>query len=102
MTKIGDVFAVHATDRLDYALISRIFRTGFSRIPVWEDEHHKAIVGMLYAKDLMVGAVVLRHGLVFISIFPRCSVYRYCSSYLLQPASLFSRLSISLRGSAST
>lgn len=54
MTPVDKVFAVLAGDRLDYALISRIFRTGYSRIPVWEDERRRAVVGMLYAKDLMV------------------------------------------------
>jgi metal transporter CNNM len=54
MTPIQQVFAVCSSDRLDYATIAAIFRTGFSRIPVWADDRRTEIVGMLYAKDLMV------------------------------------------------
>ena len=53
MTPGGSLFSVREDDRLDYALIAAIYRAGYSRVPVW-DNAGSAIVGLLYAKDLML------------------------------------------------
>ena len=34
MTKMGDVFAIFTDERLDFPLMSRIYKSGFTRIPV--------------------------------------------------------------------
>jgi metal transporter CNNM len=52
-TPSARMFSLNASDRLDYELMERIFRTGYSRIPVWDDARRN-IVGTLYAKDLVL------------------------------------------------
>lgn len=53
MTPIDRVFSVKASDRLDQALLEKIFHAGYSRVPVW-DEAGMNIIGLLYAKDLVL------------------------------------------------
>jgi metal transporter CNNM len=53
-TPIERMFAVVASDILDYELMELIFRTGYSRVPVWNDESRTSIVGLLFAKDLVL------------------------------------------------
>ena len=48
MTPLRNVFAVKCSDRLDAALMEKIFRKGYSRIPVW-NEASTAVVGLLCA-----------------------------------------------------
>jgi metal transporter CNNM len=52
-TGLDKMFAVKATDVLDQNLLSLIFQSGFSRVPVWDDPKHN-IVGVLYVKDLVL------------------------------------------------
>lgn len=47
------MFALRSCDVLDYATMAAIYRTGYSRIPVW-DAGRTAVVGLLYAKDLVL------------------------------------------------
>jgi hypothetical protein len=53
MTPGDRLFSVKASDRLDYRLVASIYRAGYSRIPVWDDARTQ-IVGLLFAKDLML------------------------------------------------
>jgi len=53
MTPAERMFALKASDRLDSRLLAQIYRTGFSRVPVWDDVEAN-IIGVLYAKDLML------------------------------------------------
>ena len=52
-TPVERMFAVSASDVLDYELMELIFRTGYSRVPVWDDRR-ESIIGVLYAKDLVL------------------------------------------------
>lgn len=54
MTPAERMFTVNATDRLDFDTLSKIFQSGFSRVPVRESEGSDRFVGMLLAKDLML------------------------------------------------
>lgn len=56
MTPFKNIFCLKDTDRLDFATLSKIFKSGFSRLPVisghgnrWED-----VQGMLLTKDLIM------------------------------------------------
>ena len=53
LTPVSRMFSVSASDKLDNELMDRIFRTGYSRVPVWDDAKLH-VVGMLYAKDLVL------------------------------------------------
>ena len=56
MTPFDKVLHLKDTDKLDFATLSKIFKSGFSRLPVfsghgdrWED-----VCGMLLTKDLIM------------------------------------------------
>ncbi|KAF2894478.1 hypothetical protein ILUMI_11678 [Ignelater luminosus] len=51
MTKIEDVFMLDYDAILDFETVSEIMKSGYSRIPVYEDNRNN-IVTMLYIKDL--------------------------------------------------
>ncbi|KII72237.1 Metal transporter CNNM4 [Thelohanellus kitauei] len=51
MTKIENVFSIDENDVLDLKTISDIFKSGFSRIPVFRGSHDN-ITGILYVKDI--------------------------------------------------
>jgi metal transporter CNNM len=53
MTPINEVFMLEASERLDGAQLQRIWQTGHSRIPVYKTLRSD-IVGVLYAKDLLM------------------------------------------------
>ena len=53
MTPASDAFMISVGDRLNYALMKKIFRAGFSRIPVYDKDRHD-IVGLILSKDLML------------------------------------------------
>eukprot|EP01138_Halocafeteria_seosinensis_P005416 gb/GECG01005537.1/.p1 GENE.gb/GECG01005537.1/~~gb/GECG01005537.1/.p1 ORF type:complete len:421 (+),score=58.30 gb/GECG01005537.1/:1-1263(+) len=53
MTPSDKVFSLSSKDRLDYDVMSEIFRTGYSRIPVW-NARRTWIIGLLYSKDLIL------------------------------------------------
>jgi hypothetical protein len=52
MTDAEDVFMINVMDRLNYKLISEIFKTGHSRIPVYARDRND-VVGILLTKDLI-------------------------------------------------
>ena len=52
-TPVGEVFSLRASDRLNQQLMTAIFETGFSRIPVL-DASGERVVGVLHAKDLVL------------------------------------------------
>jgi metal transporter CNNM len=52
-TPAGRMFALRSSDVLDYATMAAIYRTGYSRVPVWNPPQ-TSIVGLLYAKDLIL------------------------------------------------
>ena len=52
MTKKEDCFLLHKTTRLNYDTIVEIFKTGFSRIPVYNKSEND-IMGVLVTKDLI-------------------------------------------------
>ncbi|KAJ7993724.1 hypothetical protein DPEC_G00257640 [Dallia pectoralis] len=51
MTPIGDSFMIHSDAVLDFNTMSEIMESGYTRIPVFEDERSN-IVDILYVKDL--------------------------------------------------
>lgn len=51
MTRLEDVFMLPITARLDFETVSKIQKSGYSRIPVYKDDR-KNIVALFYAKDL--------------------------------------------------
>uniref|UniRef100_T1KDX6 CNNM transmembrane domain-containing protein n=1 Tax=Tetranychus urticae TaxID=32264 RepID=T1KDX6_TETUR len=51
MTCLEDVFMLPLATRLDFDTVSRIEKSGYSRIPIYKDDR-KNIVGLLYVKDL--------------------------------------------------
>lgn len=54
MTPIDQVFTLASDAKLDFATIHRIFKLGFSRIPVCQADDPTKIVGVLYTKDLIL------------------------------------------------
>ena len=54
MTKIDKVFMVSEEDILDDNMVRHIWQKGHSRIPVYCGESRQSIVGVLYAKDLVL------------------------------------------------
>jgi metal transporter CNNM len=52
MTPAEEVFMVGVTENLDYKLIYEIFKSGYSRIPVYEKDKDD-VVGLILAKDLI-------------------------------------------------
>ncbi|GMH50474.1 hypothetical protein TrRE_jg10315, partial [Triparma retinervis] len=52
MTPLEDVFMVSIDDKLTFDLVAEIFKSGFSRIPVYE-VNEDSIVGLLLVKDLI-------------------------------------------------
>lgn len=53
MTPVSELFALGIRDVLDDATMLRVFRSGYSRIPVWGEDGAE-IVGILFAKDLLL------------------------------------------------
>jgi len=52
MTTIDNAFMLQADEKLDYNTIARIFREGYSRIPIY-DKDKNDILGLLLVKDLV-------------------------------------------------
>mmetsp|Transcript_12945 Transcript_12945/g.19982 ORF Transcript_12945/g.19982 Transcript_12945/m.19982 type:complete len:737 (-) Transcript_12945:116-2326(-) len=52
MTPLINVFMLSADERLGFDVVARIFKTGYSRIPVYEVSKSN-IVGLLFVKDLI-------------------------------------------------
>eukprot|EP00602_Paraphysomonas_sp_CaronLab_P013824 CAMPEP_0185041306 /NCGR_PEP_ID=MMETSP1103-20130426/40396_1 /TAXON_ID=36769 /ORGANISM="Paraphysomonas bandaiensis, Strain Caron Lab Isolate" /LENGTH=591 /DNA_ID=CAMNT_0027580963 /DNA_START=116 /DNA_END=1891 /DNA_ORIENTATION=- len=53
MTPIEDVFMIPSSGKLNFKILSEVFRAGYSRIPVYGKDRHD-IVGVLLAKDLIL------------------------------------------------
>eukprot|EP00899_Mesostigma_viride_P005795 jgi/Mesvir1/15216/Mv06446-RA.1 len=53
MTDISKVFMLEVSERLDFQTLYNIYKSGFTRIPVYED-YPQNMVGLLYAKDLIL------------------------------------------------
>lgn len=52
MTPLINVFMLNADERLGFDVVAKIFKTGYSRIPVYEVSKSN-IVGLLFVKDLI-------------------------------------------------
>ncbi|KAM5140415.1 metal transporter CNNM1 [Mantella aurantiaca] len=52
LTPLGDCFMLRADAVLDFATVSEILRSGYTRIPVYEGEQRANIVDVLFVKDL--------------------------------------------------
>jgi len=52
MTPIEDVYMLPVNTKLDFDVLTEIFKTGYSRIPVY-GRNQNNIVGLLYTKDLL-------------------------------------------------
>uniref|UniRef100_A0A7S3PYU5 CNNM transmembrane domain-containing protein n=1 Tax=Chaetoceros debilis TaxID=122233 RepID=A0A7S3PYU5_9STRA len=52
MTPIGNTFMLNVENKLNFETMATIFKTGYSRIPVYEDVCTN-IIGMLFVKDLI-------------------------------------------------
>ena len=68
MTPVDRVFAIGEDERLDYALMERIFRAGYSRVPVWSSDRSR-IVGILLSKDLLLLSPSQEHPVVAVMRF---------------------------------
>ncbi|MFA4941500.1 MAG: hemolysin family protein [Patescibacteria group bacterium] len=53
MTPRTEIFSLSIDQKLDQATVKKIFKSGHSRIPVYEEKFDN-IVGLLYAKDLIL------------------------------------------------
>ncbi|KAJ7325085.1 hypothetical protein JRQ81_018105 [Phrynocephalus forsythii] len=52
LTPLSDCFMLHSDAILDFATISEILRSGYTRIPVYEGDRRDNIVDLLFVKDL--------------------------------------------------
>ena len=52
MTPIKKVFTLSASNRLNASTLAEIFKSGFSRIPIFENDCHDCI-GIILTKDLI-------------------------------------------------
>nr|XP_056706415.1 metal transporter CNNM1 [Euleptes europaea] len=52
LTPLADCFMLRADAVLDFATVSEILRSGYTRIPVYEGERRDNIVDLLFVKDL--------------------------------------------------
>ena len=52
MTPLENVFMLSADEKLSFEIIAKIFKTGYSRIPVYEVDMNN-IIGLLFTKDLI-------------------------------------------------
>uniref|UniRef100_A0A8D2LE02 Metal transporter n=1 Tax=Varanus komodoensis TaxID=61221 RepID=A0A8D2LE02_VARKO len=52
LTPLSDCFMLRSDATLDFATISEILRSGYTRIPVYEGERRDNIVDLLFVKDL--------------------------------------------------
>jgi metal transporter CNNM len=52
MTPLANTFMLNIDEKLNFETIARIFKTGFSRIPVYEVTKNN-VVGLLFVKDLI-------------------------------------------------
>lgn len=69
MTTRDDIFMLSIEDRLDFKVLSEIFKVGCSRIPIFGKDRND-IVGLMLAKDLLfVDPDVC---CVFLGYFPLC------------------------------
>jgi metal transporter CNNM len=53
MTPLESVFSIEYSAKLDFELLARIMECGHSRIPVYNKDVAKCIVGLLFVKDLV-------------------------------------------------
>jgi metal transporter CNNM len=74
MTPVARMFSLSEHDRLDYVTMALIFRTGFSRVPVFNDAR-TAVVGILLTKDLLLISPFQAHPVAAVlAFFNRTSV----------------------------
>ena len=52
MTPFNDIFMISIEDRIDFKVLSEIFKVGCSRIPIFGKDRND-IVGLMLAKDLL-------------------------------------------------
>ncbi len=52
MTPLKNTFMLDAEEKFSFETITKVFRTGFSRIPVYEVSVNN-IIGLLFVKDLI-------------------------------------------------
>ncbi|NWX73539.1 CNNM1 protein, partial [Pluvianellus socialis] len=52
LTPLADCFMLRADAVLDFATVSEILRSGYTRIPVYEGDRRDNIVDLLFVKDL--------------------------------------------------
>lgn len=52
MTKIDNVYCLSNSGVLDFKTIKEIYESGFSRIPIYNEDDKNDIVGILYVRDL--------------------------------------------------
>lgn len=53
MTQLDKVYMLEASMRLTFARMLEIYRSGYTRVPIFEG-HKQNIVGILYTKDLIL------------------------------------------------
>lgn len=53
MTPINETFMLSARERLNYKTLSEIFKAGYSRIPVFDQEDKNDVIGLMLVKDLI-------------------------------------------------
>jgi metal transporter CNNM len=54
MTPLEDVFMLEKSVRLNFQTMLAIYKSGYTRVPVYEGESRQNIVGILYSKDLIL------------------------------------------------
>mmetsp|Transcript_14255 Transcript_14255/g.19058 ORF Transcript_14255/g.19058 Transcript_14255/m.19058 type:complete len:80 (+) Transcript_14255:1405-1644(+) len=52
MTPLENVFMLNVDEKLNFETIAKIFKTGYSRLPVYEVSKNN-VIGLLFVKDLI-------------------------------------------------
>lgn len=90
MTPASEVFMISLSENLDVRLLQNIFRSGFSRIPVY-DKDRNDITGILMSKDLLLvdpkEAIPVRN---FMTLFGRLPIAVWPDQKLGEILNLFS------------
>mmetsp|Transcript_54432 Transcript_54432/g.80800 ORF Transcript_54432/g.80800 Transcript_54432/m.80800 type:complete len:879 (+) Transcript_54432:45-2681(+) len=53
MTTLSKTYMLSVDEKLNYPTIVRIFKTGYSRIPIYEANNKNNVIGLLFVKDLI-------------------------------------------------
>lgn len=83
ITPLNKVFMLNEAEKMDIKMMNSIWKTGFSRIPVYKKDKNN-VVGILFAKDMMLINPEDKHPIsYFLSLYKRGAPLRVDSDSLL-------------------